>query len=454
MGAVTLRDDTLPERLYNTYRGQRRRLGTWVASRLTSTTSAVPDSVLSRVPLPFEVMLYFSDAPVNLYQIRQWLYPLELLNEKHPVFILTRDTKTFRILAREASLPIVNARRIATLDAITASSNIKLAFYVNQNTRNFQAIRYPHMLHAFLSHGESEKSSYMANNQAKAYDFTFVAGDAAVNRIKEQLINFDWESRLLKIGRPQLDLPLRVPPARTPGRTTVLYAPTWEGDRPSMSYGSVQSHGHAIVRQLLDSGRHRLIYRPHPRTGINDPHARLVDRQLRAMIEEARGAEPQAEHRVDLAPDFGPQMTEADVMVADVSAVALDFLPTGKPLIVTVPASPDAPFDRTTFLDSVYELPVSRMPNFLEHLDAWCADDTRRAERSRWVEHYFGDTTPGASMKRFLDACDHVISMRDRLMQQRLDLVEVSTTVEEDAVERAAGSAAAPARLSLGPRQH
>ena len=33
------------------------------------------------------------------------------------------------------------------------------------------------------------------------------------------------------------------------------------------------------------------------------------------------------------------------------------------------------------------------------------------------TEHYFGDTTPGASMQRFLDACDQVIAYRDRAAQ-------------------------------------
>ena len=415
--------DGMPPVLRRAYARGRRLVGDALRRRMVRARSV--DPVMSRVRLPYEVMAYFCDAPVNLYQIRQWLYPLERLDEQHPVFILTRNNASFRALACETHLPIVNARRIALIDNIAQHRDIKMAVYVNQTAKNFHNMRYPDMLHVFLSHGESEKGTYMATNQAKAYDFVFVAGDAAVDRITSNLIMFQPEPRLRKIGRPQLDAP-RLEGARSPGapnrataRTTVLYAPTWEGDRPSMSYGSIQSHGHAIVEALTSGTRYRLVYRPHPRTGITLPEAGKAELALRTVVEAAAARDPGAGHRVDLTPDFGPQMAEADVMICDVSAVALDFLPTGKPLIVTVPTSPEAVFDRKTFLGSVYELPSEQASDVLALLDEWCADDVRAGERKHWVQYYYGDTTPGASMRRFLDASDDVIALRDRLVAEK-----------------------------------
>lgn len=407
---------TLLHELYRSIRAARRVLARKVrGGRPVKQPPA--DTVLARVKLDFEVMAYFSDAPINLYQLRQWLYPLERLDEKHRVFILTRNTETFQLLSQETHLSIVNARRIGLIDSIALHSDIKMAVYVNQTMRNFQSLRYPEMLHVFLSHGESEKHTYMATNQAKAYDFTFVAGDAAVERITDNLVRFQPDRHLVKIGRPQLDTP---PPASwTPyltDRTTVLYAPTWEGDRPSMSYGSLQSHGRQIVEALLASPRHRLVYRPHPRTGITFPEASAADRELRALVQQAIAADPAAGHQVDLSSHFGPQMLDADVLVADVSAVALDFLPTGKPVVVTVPAQPAATYDRSTFLGSVYDLPTEALPDLVPSLDRWLAEDPLRQERLRWVEHYFGDVTPGASLRRFLDACDRTLELRDELI--------------------------------------
>ena len=45
------------------------------------------------------------------------------------------------------------------------------------------------------------------------------------------------------------------------------YAPTWEGDRPSIAYGSLASHGVAIIEALVADPSIRVIYRPHARTG-------------------------------------------------------------------------------------------------------------------------------------------------------------------------------------------
>jgi CDP-glycerol glycerophosphotransferase (TagB/SpsB family) len=364
-------------------------------------------------------MVYFADPTMNLYQIRQWLHPLERLDAQHSVLIVTRQAETFRVLSAETELAVVNARHIGTVETLVQSSDIKLAFYVNQFYRNFQVLRYPDMIHVFLSHGESEKASYMATNQLKAYDYMFVAGEAAVNRVKDKLMLFDWERRLIKVGRPQLDNPVESARSHADGRVTVLYAPTWEGDRPSMSFGSVLSHGREIIDAFTSTGRHRLVYRPHPRTGVTLPEAGAADKELRALVRAAAHRDPTAGHRVDLSAQFAPSLHEADVVICDVSAVALDALPTGKPVVVTVPAQVHAHFDRSTFLDSVYELPVSALDRVVDLVEGWCADDARSADRARWVAHYFGDVTPGASMRRFLDACDDLIRTRDELVADK-----------------------------------
>ena len=82
--------------------------------------------------------------------------------------------------------------------------------YVNQTYQNFSALRYPDMLHVYLSHGESEKTAYMASNQAKAYDFAFVAGEAAVERYRDGTSSTSTsDAHLRTIGRPQLRHPAR-----------------------------------------------------------------------------------------------------------------------------------------------------------------------------------------------------------------------------------------------------
>src|SRR5690606_9652308 len=130
--------------------------------------------------------------------------------------------------------------------------------------------RYGRMWHVFINHGESDKM-YMTTNQFKAYDYSFIAGRAAYDRLRQKLWNFDVDNRTIQIGRPQADHFVGELPYTPDDRVVVLYSPTWEGDRAAAAYGSVASHGVALSSALLADPRFRFIYRPHPRSGVIDP---------------------------------------------------------------------------------------------------------------------------------------------------------------------------------------
>ncbi len=115
---------------------------------------------------------------------------------------------------------------------------IKVVLYVNQNAKNFQMFRYGRMWHVFINHGESDKM-YMTTNQFKAYDYALVAGDAALDRLRRKLWDFDLDRKAIPIGRPQADHFAGELPYPPDDRTVVLYAPTWEGDRAAAAYGSI-----------------------------------------------------------------------------------------------------------------------------------------------------------------------------------------------------------------------
>src|SRR5690606_37411066 len=156
---------------------------------------------------------------------------------------------------------------------------------------NFQMFRYGRRWHVFINHGESDKV-YMTSNQYKAYDCALIAGQAAHDRLVDALWDYDVDRRTIRIGRPQADHFAGAVPYVPDDRLVVLYAPTWEGDRASMSYGSVLSHGVTLVERLLATGRHRVIYRPHPRTGVMDGAYGAASRRIVAMLAAANAADP------------------------------------------------------------------------------------------------------------------------------------------------------------------
>lgn len=363
-----------------------------------------------------EVVVFFPDGQVNLYQLRQWYEPLRELARTHPVVIVTRVAHSTLAALQESELPVVQLRRIGDYEAWLATQRVRAVLYVNQNIRNFSALRFADPAHVFVSHGESDKS-YMASNQMKAYDYVFVAGQAAVDRLSRALVGLD-PARLLRIGRPQVDVAHVGPELPDDERTTVLYAPTWEGDRPSMSYSSVASHGLELVRALAATGRHRVIYRPHPRTGYVDRDHQLADRAIRKALAAANRADPGARHLVDTGGGYGWQMAAADYCVTDVSAVAFDWLATRKPFTITRPVAPEAVIDPVGLVGSVPLLRASEAARIVERVDSGVAEGIDETVRGL-VEHYFGDTSPGASMRRFLEAAGLVVSRREAELLER-----------------------------------
>src|SRR5690606_2395449 len=161
-----------------------------------------------------------------------------------------------RALLAEDAPPVAFVPTVRDLERYIAKQDIRLVLYVNQNTRNFQMFRYSRRWHVFINHGESDKM-YMSTNQYKAYDYAFIAGQAARDRLERVLWDYDLGRRAIEIGRPQADHYSGTLPYTPDERTVVLYAPTWEGDRPSAHYGSNATHGEALVGALLARPTHR-----------------------------------------------------------------------------------------------------------------------------------------------------------------------------------------------------
>src|SRR3546814_1601313 len=121
-----------------------------------------------------------------------------------PVVVLTRSAFGARSRMAEDAPPVAYVPSVRDLEKFVAAQDIRIVLYVNQNTRNFQMFRYGHRWHVFINQGESDKM-YMATNQLKAYDYAFVAGDAARDRLARVLRDYDIDARTLSIGRPQAD---------------------------------------------------------------------------------------------------------------------------------------------------------------------------------------------------------------------------------------------------------
>lgn len=357
-------------------------------------------------PLPlkrFRVAVYFADSAVNMYQVRQWYKPLLELSRTWPVVVLSRSPSGANALLDESPLPVAYVRRVADLERVIAEQDIRVVFYVNQNTRNFQMMRYGRRWHVFINHGESDKM-YMTTNQFKAYDYSFIAGDAARARLGKVLWDYDFDKRAIAIGRPQADHYSGELPYTPDDREVVLYAPTWEGDRAAAAYGSIATHGVALVRGLLEDGRYRVLYRPHPRSGVVDPEYGRANSEIIRMIARANSLDPSAQHVFDDSPELGWQLAAAELAIVDISAMVYDRLASGKPLLITRPAQPDAQIDTDGYLSDCEWLTAEDAAGIVARIDGLAHDVAAGTRLAAWVRHYFGDATPGIATARFHDA--------------------------------------------------
>jgi hypothetical protein len=364
------------------------------------------------------VLAYFGDDPDRVYQLVQWLPVLELLDARERVGIVLRDPDTAAVVRERTGLPILMAEDFAELRVLYAELDAKVVLYCNNSLRNFQSLLEPRMLHVHINHGESDKQS-MASNNAKSYDRVFVAGEAAVQRHATGLLEFDLD-RLVRIGRPQLDLH-REPVLAPTTRRTVLYAPTWEGDADYNNYSSLDTIGPEIVARVLAVPDVRLVYKPHPRVATSDdPGIQSAHREIVGIVAHAVTADPAAGHVSLIEADILAVMPDCDAMVTDVSSVGLDwlYLRTEAPLLIA---------DRHDDPERLrLAAPVSRCADVLdsenvsgltELLTARLAHDELHLARIAMRHHYFDDVKVGDSTARFLDAVAALASLRDTLLQ-------------------------------------
>lgn len=254
----------------------------------------------------------------------------------------------------------------------------------------------------------------MISNQLKAYDFVFTAGEAARDRIERTLYGM-CDEKMFDVGRPQLDRPRAIPEvwrrfaAAEPDGQIVFYAPTWEGDSPSMEYGAMAHNGASIVTNLLEAG-YRVIFRPHPRTGVmRSDFAKALE-----AIEDIVESDPRAFR--DRTPDVSWQFDMADVAVAEMSSVAYDWLASKKPLVMIEPHSSDAEVLSGGLLDRCPSLSVDGKLDIVDLITEAESGWDLSTELGR---HYLGDTSPGAQISQFIDATKTVIERRneDRLQK-------------------------------------
>ena len=295
------------------------------ATGFTPPLRAVQDFLETYRP---EVVLHLSGPLGSAYQVNTWLESLEALDRR--VLVVLRDAALFDTMA-ETRLPVLelsNAGELLMLDFAT----VKVALYPSNTGNNIHLLRLPHIMSAFVGHGDSDKSA-SANPFSRVYDELWVAGEAGADRYRRSGLGVH-ESQFRFVGRPQVHGIGPTPRVGDEEVPTILYAPTWEGVNTLQEYSSVSAVGLRIVEAVLGSPTPaRLVYKPHPFTGQRDAKYRAVDAAIADRVRQAAMLSG-IDHKVVRGGPIEPWFNRATAMFTDVSSVVSDFLASEKPLAV------------------------------------------------------------------------------------------------------------------------
>lgn len=360
-----------------------------------------------------EVALFFADKLDKKYQIKQWLEVLSFLNGQKKILFIVKDRKVLSWLQSKNDFAIVYYQNLESLTEFYSKHNIKVILYVNNGLRNFHSLMNNNALHVHINHGESDKTSTISN-QAKAYDYSFVVGNAGYDKYQLNLLKKDM-NHFIKIGRPQLDFvgKIELNSEAIDTKKVILYAPTWEGNYSSMNFSSLKEYGLDIVQKILTSREYYLVYKPHPTTGMRDISIKNVNSEIIQLIKQSTQGELISEG------DINTLYNSVDLAIFDNSAVAIDYLRVNKPMLMTdMFANIKDRVSKPIILGASRLLSDIHVDKLLLIIDEELKNDTLYQERNRIKEYFLGnyDYAKKESSHLFISKIDEICQERDELM--------------------------------------
>lgn len=296
------------------------------------TVELLADALRSLAP---EALFYYSRPEAIGYIANVWMPTLEQIDRK--VVVLVREAWNEPLVAT-GTLPVVMVSRAGDIERVVPPS-VRIALYPSNVATNNHLLRLPGIVDVFVGHGDSDKGG-SATVLTRIFDEAWVSGPAARDRYRVADVGVRDE-QVREIGRPQLaDIERVAAPltedhhgedAQSQWDYTVLYAPTREGFFAEWEYSSILSQGRVVLETLLAMDGVRVLFKPHPGTGTDDPAFGDEVEALKELVAAAGSPHEVVTGSEGLYHAFN----RADLLVSDISSVITDFLASGKPYVVT-----------------------------------------------------------------------------------------------------------------------
>lgn len=275
--------------------------------------------------------VFFDGDEETLYQIRMWIKPFENVGLEW-IIITRRPSMANELQKMTSKAKVIIARDREKLIEVCNLPSLKFIMYVNNARENTEVVRFPHLVHAQLMHGDSEKTASF-NPVSGMFTKIFVAGQAGVDRYERNGVKIAADKFEI-VGRPQLGgMQVATGPVN-PKEPTVLVAPTWGGSALGEELSSLNVTPQ-LVQALLEAGA-SVVYRPHPFCARTQEGAHVI-REVHEMLEQhanqtgrnhVYGPAAETEITVNQAANM------SDMIVSDLSGIMSDWLFSLKPYLL------------------------------------------------------------------------------------------------------------------------
>jgi hypothetical protein len=266
-------------------------------------------------------------------------------------------------------------------------------------------IRFPHLTHIQLNHGDSDKIASVSPT-FRQYDRNFVAGQAAIDRFAKHGV-LTRADQFVIVSRPQLEsVKMASAPISTIAEPTVLYSPTWSGFYEDSNYSSLPA-GRRIVEALLARGC-TVVFRPHPYSFKHAANAEACVEIIDLLAADAKATGrahlfgPVAETEMSVVDCFNA----CDAMISDVSSVVSDFLISEKPFAMgAVSAHGEAFVEEFPLAAAAYVFDVlgAEAVELEAVLDDMLGADSKADKRRSLRNYYLSDTPTDKVAERFVE---------------------------------------------------
>ena len=357
------------------------------------------------------VLLHSGEGKPGEAHMSMWIRSFEEAGV--PFAVLTRLPNLYDFIRK--NWPHVSIALASTAPEVEEIINylphLKAVFYPSHTGNNLHLLRFNHLEHVFIGHGDSDKSG-SAHKFFRAYDQVWTAGEAHIDRFRNESVDFG-HVQFLKVGRPalspivkaldQADAELRDEMRKRP---TILYLPTWEGTFEEQNYSSLAMSGELLKAASGMGNRSSVLVKIHPMTGSRNAALMRSDSQLLSLLKD----DGVVGELIDRSEPLDQHLLRANVFICDTSAVITECLAADAPIFVYRPQDEHLRFTQSAMPPDHFAYVFSSTEEFAEKFELFMSEgDTLAQQRAEARQYLLGIEETRAN--RFVDEVRRMASL-------------------------------------------